>query len=97
MRIKHDKTNIGRNKPGRARSPEFICHLGRGVKLMLGCEPCQPIRGRPGSARTNERAGQVTPRHGDTSVRARGERKWFLHRDLRPNIPQITNQAGIRV
>ena len=34
VRIKHDKTNIGRNKPGTARSPEFICHLGLGVKLV---------------------------------------------------------------
>ena len=64
---------------------------------MLGSEQSQPIRGLAGSARTNERAGLVTPRHGDTSVRAGGQRKWFLHRDLRPNIPQITNQAGIRV
>ena len=91
-----DKTNIGCNKPGKARSPEFICHPGQGVKLMLGWELFQPIRDQPGSVRTNERAGLVTPSHGDTSVTAGGERKWLLHRDLRPNMPRITNQAGIR-
>ena len=95
-RAAQDKTNIGRNKPGKARSPEFICHPGLGVKLMLSWELCQPIRSQPGSVRTNERTELVTPRHGDTSVTAGGERKWLLHRDLRPNIPQITNQAGIR-
>ena len=67
---------------------------------MLGSELCQPIRGQPGSVRTNERAGLVTPSHGDTSVTAGGERKWLLHiietSDLRPDIPRITNQAGIR-
>lgn len=67
---------------------------------MLGSELCQPIRGQPGSVRTNERAGLVTPSHGDTSVTAGGERKWLVHREIEtsdPTCPRSQTRPGSEI